>query len=68
MRWSIDLRYVVPEAAAARSDEERQGYATSHLLQVDHLLPVSQGGSDPDNLRLACFAHHRMRHCGRPAP
>ena len=28
MRWSIDLRYVVPETATARSDEERHGYAT----------------------------------------
>ena len=28
MRWSVDLRYVVPEAAAARSDDARDGYAT----------------------------------------
>ena len=36
---------------------------SSHLLQIDHLLPVAQGGGpDPDNLKLACFAHHRMRH------
>ena len=36
---------------------------SSHLLQIDHLLPVAQGGGeDPANLRLACFAHHRMRH------
>ena len=36
---------------------------SSHLLQIDHLLPVAQGdGEDPANLRLACFAHHRMRH------
>ena len=43
--------------------------ASSHLIQIDHLLPVAQGGNDdPDNLRLACFAHHRMRHRGWPAP
>ena len=36
---------------------------SSHLLQIDHLLPIAQGGGpDPDNLKLACFAHHRMRH------
>ena len=42
---------------------------SSHLLQIDHLLPVAQGGGpDPDNLKLACFAHHRMRHGHGPAP
>ena len=41
---------------------------SSHLLQIDHLLPVAQGdGEDPANLRLACFAHHRMRHGHGPA-
>ena len=41
---------------------------SSHLLQIDHLLPVAQGdGEDPGNLRLACFAHHRMRHGHGPA-
>ena len=36
---------------------------SSHLLQIDHVLPVAQGGgTDPANLRLACFAHHRLRH------
>ena len=41
---------------------------SSHLLQIDHLLPVAQGGGeDPANLRLACFAHHRMRHGHGPA-
>ena len=42
---------------------------SSHLLQIDHLLPVAQGGGpDPDNLKLACFAHHRMRHGHGPEP
>ena len=41
---------------------------SSHLLQIDHLQPVAQGGGeDPANLRLACFAHHRMRHGHGPA-
>ena len=36
---------------------------SSHLLQIDHLLPVAQGdGPEPSNLVLRCFAHHRMRH------
>ena len=36
---------------------------SSHLLQIDHLLPVAQGGGpEPSNLVLRCFAHHRMRH------
>ena len=36
---------------------------SSHLLQIDHLLPVAQGGG-PDlfNLHLLCFAHHSLRH------
>ena len=43
--------------------------SSSHLLQIDHLLPVAQGGgAEPDNLQLACFAHHRMRHGHGPAP
>ena len=36
---------------------------SSHLLQIDHLLPVAQGGGpEPFNLNLLCVAHHRMRH------
>ena len=42
---------------------------SSHLLQIDHLLPVAEGGGpEPFNLALACFAHHRMRHGYGPAP
>ena len=42
--------------------------ASSHLLQIDHLLPVAQGGGpEPSNLELSCFAHHRMRHGYGPA-
>ena len=41
---------------------------SSHLLQIDHLLPVAQGGGpEPSNLALRCFAHHRMRHGYGPA-
>ena len=41
---------------------------SSHLLQIDHLLPVAQGGGpEPSNLNLLCFAHHRMRHGHGPA-
>ena len=42
---------------------------SSHLLQIDHLLPVAEGGGpDPANLAIRCFAHHRMRHGYGPAP
>ena len=41
---------------------------SSHLLQLDHLLPVAQGGGpEPSNLNLLCAAHHRMRHGHGPA-
>ena len=41
---------------------------SSHLLQIDHLLPVAQGGGpEPSNLNLLCAAHHRMRHGYGPA-
>ena len=41
---------------------------SSHLLQIDHLLPVAEGGGPvPSNLELLCFAHHRMRHGYGPA-
>ena len=40
---------------------------SAHLLQLDHLLPVAQGGgADPENLRLVCSEHHRQRHRGVP--
>ena len=42
---------------------------SAHLLQIDHLLPVAEGGGpEPDNLVLRCFAHHRLRHGYGPAP
>ena len=41
---------------------------SSHLLQIDHLLPVAEGvGPEPSNLVLRCFADHRMRHGYGPA-
>ena len=41
---------------------------SSHLLQIDHLLPVAEGGGpEPSNLELLCSAHHRMRHGYGPA-
>ena len=41
---------------------------SSHLLQIDHLLPVAEGGGpEPSNLELLCAAHHRMRHGYGPA-
>ena len=43
--------------------------SSSHLLEIDHLLRVAQGGGpEPENLKLSCFAHHRMRHGHGPAP
>ncbi|MDE0446035.1 MAG: HNH endonuclease, partial [Spirochaetaceae bacterium] len=42
---------------------------SSHLLQIHHLLPVAEGGGpEPENLALACQAHHRMCHGYGPAP
>ncbi len=42
---------------------------SSHLLQIHHLLPVADGGGpEPENLALACLAHHRMCHGYGPAP
>ena len=41
---------------------------SAHLLQIDHLVPVADGGGpEPENLALRCFAHHRMRHGYGPA-
>ncbi len=41
---------------------------SAHLLQIDHLVPVAEGGGpEPSNLALRCFAHHRMRHGYAPA-
>ena len=44
-------------------------YASRHLLQTDHRFPFALGGgTEPDNLRLLCAAHHRHRHEGRASP
>ena len=35
---------------------------STHLLQIDHIVPVAQGGSDDiANLRLRCAVHNRRR-------
>ena len=35
---------------------------STHLLQIDHIVPVAQGGSDDiANLRLLCAVHNRLR-------
>ena len=40
-----------------------------HLLQIDHIRPWARGGgTEPDNLRLLCHAHHRHRHAGATLP
>ena len=46
MRWSVDLRYVAPEAAATRSAPERQGYAT--LYDHYRMRPIPLASRDPD--------------------
>ncbi len=34
-----------------------------HQVQIDHVLPFALGGgTEPENLRLLCVAHHRHRH------
>ena len=33
------------------------------FLELDHIVPVAQGGAaEPGNLRIRCAAHHRYRH------
>lgn len=35
---------------------------SKHLLQLDHIQPLFLGGNNtPQNLRLLCFSHHKMR-------
>ena len=37
-----------------------------HQVQIDHVLPFALGGgTEPENLRLLCAAHHRHRHADR---
>ena len=50
-RWhrrGAGARYVVPESAAARSDAEREGYATIY----DHyrMRPITVTSRDPDQI------------------
>lgn len=48
MRWSVDLRYAAPEAAAARSEQERQGYAT--LYDHYRMRPITLASRDPNQV------------------
>ena len=37
--------------------------SSRHLIEIDHIMPYALGGgADPENLRLVCRAHHRLRH------
>ena len=41
---------------------------STHLIEIDHIVPHAQGGgADPGNLRL-CGAHHRHRHAHGRSP
>lgn len=41
------------------------GRDSKWILEIDHILPVSQGGSDdPENLRTLCVFCHDVRHHG----
>ena len=41
---------------------------STHLIEIDHIVPHAQGGgADPGNLRL-CGAHHRHRHARGRSP
>ena len=77
--WPAASRRAIPAAVRRLVWQRDQGrccyrdpisgrHCTSaHLLQLDHLLPVAQGGgADPENLRVLCSAHHRQRHRGVP--
>ena len=78
-RWPAASRRAIPAAVRRLVWQRDQGRCcyrdpisgrrctSAHLLQLDHLLPVAQGGgADPENLRLVCSAHHRQRHRGVP--
>ena len=77
--WPAACRRAIPAAVRRLVWQRDQGRCcyrdpisgrrctSAHLLQLDHLLPVAQGGgADPENLRLVCSAHHRQRHRGVP--
>ncbi|MDE0026540.1 MAG: HNH endonuclease [Spirochaetaceae bacterium] len=39
-----------------------------YRLEIDHIVPFALGGgAEPENLRLRCGAHHRLRHARRHA-
>ena len=77
--WPVASRRAIPAAVRRLVWQRDQGRCcyrdpisgrrctSAHLLQIDHLLPVAQGGgADPENLRVLCSAHHRQRHRGVP--
>ncbi len=60
-----------------RRDQGRCSYVDPHSgrrcgsryrLEIDHVVPFALGGgAEPENLRVRCGAHHRLRHAQRHA-
>lgn len=43
-------------------------YLTKHILEVDHIVPVSKGGlSEPENLQTLCWRCNRAKGAKMPA-
>lgn len=60
VRHLVMLNY---EGQCAFIDEHGHRCSERHLLDVHHIVPLSEGGSnDLSNLELLCQAHHKLKH------
>ena len=57
------LKRLIYRLAFQRAGNKCQapGCESSYMLEIDHIIPISRGGTNaPDNLRVLCHAHHRL--------
>src|SRR5574338_1476780 len=68
MAISQDTRALVLERDSHRCSGRFLGGVCSAILDVHHILPEAEGGTDdPENLMTLCHAHHTMLEAIRKA-
>ncbi len=60
IKHQVNLKY---QGRCGHTDKQGKRCSQSRFLEIHHMKPVSQGGSnDIDNLILYCHGHHKMEH------
>lgn len=63
-RLSPDEWFPIREQVLTRDENKCTRCGENHMLEVDHIRPISLGGSNSlENLRTLCFRCHCLRLC-----